>query len=78
MEFAEGYRGYFDVARRNVGDKARCYLAGLLMKAPRKTLWKTIVIRETTKGTLKISACRKRVWLWDGQEETARCPFCAI
>jgi SRSO17 transposase len=38
MEFADSYRDFFNVARRNVADKARCYLAGLLMKAPRKNM----------------------------------------
>jgi SRSO17 transposase len=38
MEFAGEYTSFFDVARRNVADKARCYLAGLLMKAPRKNM----------------------------------------
>ena len=38
MEFCESYRPYFTAARHNVGDKARCYLAGLLMKAPRKNM----------------------------------------
>ncbi len=35
--------------------------------------WEEIAIREGTKGTLRVSACRKRVWLWDGQEERPRC-----
>lgn len=38
MDFVGDYSSYFDVARRNVADKARCYLAGLLMKAPRKNM----------------------------------------
>lgn len=38
MEFSEGYTGYFDVARRNVGGQARNYLCGLLQKAPRKNM----------------------------------------
>lgn len=38
MEFVGEYSSFFDVARRNVADKARCYLAGLLMKAPRKNM----------------------------------------
>jgi len=38
MEFATGYNGFFNVARRNVADKARSYLQGLLMKAPRKNM----------------------------------------
>ena len=38
MKFAQDYRGYFDVARRNVADQARKYLNGLLVKAPRKNM----------------------------------------
>jgi SRSO17 transposase len=38
MAFAEGYRKFFKVARRNVGDHARGYLNGLLSKAPRKNM----------------------------------------
>lgn len=38
MEFSEGYTGYFNVARRNVGEQARHYLQGLLQKAPRKNM----------------------------------------
>lgn len=38
MQFAEDYRGFFNVARRNVADKARSYLSGLLMKSPRKNM----------------------------------------
>lgn len=38
MEFVHNYRPYFNVARHNVSDKARCYLAGLMMNAPRKNM----------------------------------------
>ena len=38
MDFCESYRPYFRVARHNVMGKARCYVAGLLMKAPRKNM----------------------------------------
>jgi len=34
----DDYRPYFNVARRNESDKARCYMAGLMMKAPRKNM----------------------------------------
>jgi len=34
----DDYRHYFNVARRNVSDKARSYLAGLVTKAPRKNM----------------------------------------
>jgi SRSO17 transposase len=38
MKFASDYNVFFNVARRNVSDKARNYLQGLLMKAPRKNM----------------------------------------
>ena len=38
MTFCETYRSYFCVARHNASEKARSYLAGLLMKAPRKNM----------------------------------------
>lgn len=34
----EDFRSFFNVARRNVSDKARTYLAGLILKAPRKNM----------------------------------------
>lgn len=41
----DDYRQYFKVARRNVSDKARSYLAGLVTKAPRKKSYKWIEMR---------------------------------
>jgi SRSO17 transposase len=38
MGFVDNYRSYFAAARHNSASKARCYLAGLLMKAPRKNM----------------------------------------
>lgn len=38
MNFCDSFDGYFRAARHNLGDKARCYVAGLLMKAPRKNM----------------------------------------
>jgi len=38
MDFANDYRDYFNVARRNVSDQARKYLNGLLVQAPRKNI----------------------------------------
>jgi SRSO17 transposase len=34
--------------------------------------WKTISVRESTKGTLTQKAYRQKVWLWDGEERKAR------
>ncbi len=33
--------------------------------------WNRVRIRESTKGTLFSSACRRRVWVWDGEEAAA-------
>ena len=38
MEFCSSYHDLFNVARRNVSGKARCYVAGLLHKAPAKNM----------------------------------------
>lgn len=34
--------------------------------------WKTITVRETTKGHLVVEFHSREVWLWDGEEEKAR------
>ena len=39
--------------------------------------WTKIVVREGTKGTISVRACRREVWLWDGQEQKAR-PWWAV
>ena len=38
MNFTDDFSGYFNVYRQNVGTHARNYLAGLLMKVPRKNM----------------------------------------
>ena len=38
MNFTDDFSGYFNVYRQNVGAHARNYLAGLLMKVPRKNM----------------------------------------
>jgi SRSO17 transposase len=38
LDFCTVYTSYFDVFSRNVSQQARCYLSGLLMKAPRKNM----------------------------------------
>jgi SRSO17 transposase len=37
-----------------------------------KSQWSNHTLRDTTRGPLKVEACSRRVWLWDGEEETAR------
>jgi SRSO17 transposase len=34
--------------------------------------WKTLSVRESTKGTLTQKAYRQAIWLWDGEERKAR------
>lgn len=34
--------------------------------------WRKITVREGTKGEIRVRACRRRVWLWDGKERQAR------
>lgn len=38
MEFTQDYRECFNVARKNMTGQARCYLNGLMVKAPRKNM----------------------------------------
>jgi len=37
------------------------------------TLWKTVALRESTKGTLVVEVLHRCVWLWDGKEAQAHC-----
>jgi SRSO17 transposase len=34
--------------------------------------WKTVALRESTKGQLRVEILHRRVWLWDGREAQAR------
>jgi len=38
MGVCDSYRSFFQVAHHNASDKARCYMSGLMMKAPRKNM----------------------------------------
>jgi SRSO17 transposase len=35
--------------------------------------WKMISVRDTTKGKLLVKVLHKKVWLWDGEEQKAKC-----
>jgi SRSO17 transposase len=35
--------------------------------------WKRCVLRESTRGPLRVDVAHRRVWVWDGEEATARC-----
>lgn len=51
-------------------------IAALFAAAPPRQ-WSTVRVREGTKGTIKVRACRRPVWLWDGQEKQGR-PWWAV
>jgi SRSO17 transposase len=51
-------------------------IAALFAEMP-SARWTKIVVREGTKGTIAVRACRRQVWLWDGQEKKAR-PWWAV
>lgn len=36
------------------------------------TEWEEVEVRDSTKGMIRLHACRRRVWLWDGEERCAR------
>lgn len=35
--------------------------------------WKTVTIRDTTRGVLKVRICRLQVYVWDGESENVKC-----
>lgn len=35
--------------------------------------WKTLTLRKTTRGVLKVRVCRLRVYVWDGESENSKC-----
>jgi SRSO17 transposase len=35
--------------------------------------WKRCVLRESTRGPLRVDIAHRRIWVWDGEEATARC-----
>jgi SRSO17 transposase len=35
--------------------------------------WQLVTVRDTTRGWLRVKVLQRRVWLWDGEEPTARC-----
>lgn len=39
--------------------------------------WRKVMVREGTKGTIAVRACRRQVWLWNGEEQKAR-PWWAV
>jgi len=51
-------------------------IAALFADVPPRQ-WSTVQVREGTQGTIMVRACRRRVWLWDGQEQEGR-PWWAV
>ena len=51
-------------------------IAALFATAPPRQ-WSTVRVREGTKGTIRVRACRQTIWLWDGQEKQGR-PWWAV
>lgn len=41
-------------------------------RQPRRS-WQRICLRDSTKGVLRIEVLHRRIWVWDGKEEKARC-----
>jgi SRSO17 transposase len=35
--------------------------------------WKTVTLRKTTRGVLRVQTCRVRVYVWDGETEKVKC-----
>jgi len=35
--------------------------------------WKTVTLRKTTRGVLRVRICRLKVYVWDGKSEKAKC-----
>jgi SRSO17 transposase len=35
--------------------------------------WKTMALRSTTRGFLRVRSCRQRVYVWDGESEKVQC-----
>jgi SRSO17 transposase len=44
-----------------------------LAKTFKKSDWTRHVLRDSTRGKLQVDIAHRRVWLWDGNEETPRC-----
>ena len=79
MVYTEDPRPYLPRRKNRQGRKPtrlRARTEGIrvdeLFKEEPRASWHTIRVREGTKGTVFARARRRRVWLWDGEETTAR------
>jgi SRSO17 transposase len=46
--------------------------AGSLLASLPAGRWKTITVRKTTRGVLRVRVCRLRVYVWDGESERVK------
>ena len=53
-------------------DKESIEVRDLLNSLPAKR-WKTVTLRKTTRGVLRVRICRLRVYVWDGESEKTKC-----
>ena len=44
-----------------------------LIKRFRPRDWTRCILRDSTRGTLRVDGAHRRVWVWDGEERAARC-----
>ena len=44
-----------------------------LVKRLRAKDWRRCVLRDSTRGPLRVDVAHRRVWVWDGEERAARC-----
>lgn len=44
-----------------------------LVKRLRPRDWTRCILRDSTRGTLRVDVAHRRVWVWDGEERAARC-----
>ena len=50
-----------------------CCTIGDLFVGGETGQWEEILVRNGTKGAVRVTACRERVWLWNGEEKSAHC-----
>lgn len=43
------------------------------LQAQPESAWQRVWVRHSTRGQLRVEVLHRRVWLWDGREEVARC-----
>jgi len=69
--YVPSWRGHGRRPRKRRTDSAPIRVDQWVASQP-ADLWRTVTTRDSTKGKLRVAALSRRVWLWDGKEETAR------